>query len=109
MNETLEKRKSLLNDCLTAVVNDLAIHEGMTWDHKTKIACVLFQELCKDERQAEIYRKRFQSHHDSSNEPATEKQKDYLKFLGVEFPENITKSRASELIEQNIKKKEVPQ
>ena len=33
--------------------------------------------------------------------PATDKQKNYLKDLGVEFGDSITKKEASDMIEQN--------
>ena len=57
-------------------------------------AIAILQEIGKDKRsriRAEV----------SDNEPATDKQKNYLKDLGVEFDDSITKKEASEKIEQS--------
>jgi len=58
------------------------------------IAAAILQEIGKDKRSSKIAET-------SSNDPATEKQKDYLKDLGVEFADSITKKEASEMIEQS--------
>ena len=53
----------------------------------------ILQEIGKDKRSkifAEV----------SEDEPATEKQKNYLKDLGVEFEDSITKKEASDKIEE---------
>ena len=57
-------------------------------------AIAILQEIGKDRRS-----KMFTEAKD--DELATEKQKAYLKDLGVEFNDSITKKEASELIEQS--------
>jgi len=52
------------------------------------------QEIGKDKRS-----KFFEE--TSNDESATEKQKNYLNDLGVEFEDSITKKEASDLIEQS--------
>ena len=37
--------------------------------------------------------------HDELTEPATQRQRNYLKILGISFDENITKLEASNLID----------
>ena len=60
------------------------------------VAVAVFQEIGKDKRTAEIA--------EAANDGlATEKQKNYLRDLGVDFEESITKKEASVLIEQNQK------
>jgi len=59
-----------------------------------EVAIAILQEVGKDKRTAEITEV-------SSDGLATEKQKNYLKDLGVEFDDSITKKEASDLIEQN--------
>ena len=104
MNETLKNRKELLNDCLSAVVNDVAIYDGMSMADKVSLAVSLFQETCKDDRQSKIHQAYQEQKEQRASEPATEKQKKYLEFLKVEVPEGLTKEKASELIEQATKK-----
>lgn len=57
----------------------------------------VLHEIMKDIR-AEKYQKNKKSFNDNS--PATDKQVGYLNTLGVEVSENLTKQKASELIEQ---------
>ena len=57
-------------------------------------AIAILQEIGKDKRS-----KFFEE--TGNDESATEKQKNYLKDLGVEFDDSITKKEASDLIEQN--------
>ncbi len=57
-------------------------------------AIAILQEIGKDKRS-----KFFEE--TSNNELATEKQKNYLKDLGVEFDDSITKKEASDMIEQS--------
>ena len=58
------------------------------------VAIAILQEVGKDKRTAEIAEV-------SSDGLATDKQKKYLKDLGVEFDDSITRKEASDLIEQN--------
>lgn len=57
-------------------------------------AIAILKEIGKDKRSKIIAEA-------SENESATEKQKNYLKDLGVEFDNSITKKEASDLIEQS--------
>ncbi len=62
--------------------------------HSAEAAIAILQEIGKDKRSKIIAEA-------SDKEPATEKQKNYLKDLGVEFADSITKKEASDLIEQS--------
>ncbi len=59
------------------------------------VTVAILQEIGKDKRMNRMS--------DSSHDTATEKQKGYLKVLGIEFSDSITKQEASELIEQSKK------
>ena len=54
----------------------------------------ILQEIGKDKRSKIIAEAK-------DDESATEKQKNYLKDLGVEFDDSITKKEASDMIEQS--------
>jgi len=58
-----------------------------------EVAIAILQEIGKDKRSKIIAEVR-------GDGPATEKQKNYLKDLGVEFDDSITKKDASDMIEQ---------
>lgn len=58
-----------------------------------EVAIAILQEIGKDKRSKIIAEVR-------ADEPATEKQKSYLKDLGIEFEDSITKKDASDMIEQ---------
>jgi hypothetical protein len=58
-----------------------------------EVAIAILQEIGKDKRSKVIAEVR-------GDEPATEKQKNYLKDLGVEFDDSITKKDASDMIER---------
>jgi len=59
-----------------------------------EVAIAILQEMGKDKR-SKIFAEA------SGDEPATEKQKNYLKDLGVEFDDSITKKEASDKIEES--------
>ena len=59
-----------------------------------EVAIALLQEIGKDRRSLRLAEV-------SDDSPATEKQKNYLRDLGVEFEDSITKTEASDIIEQN--------
>ena len=59
-----------------------------------EVAIAILQEIGKDKMSKIIAEVR-------GDEPATEKQKNYLKDLGVEFDDSITKKEASDKIEQS--------
>ncbi|HBG60702.1 MAG: hypothetical protein A2Y10_13120 [Planctomycetes bacterium GWF2_41_51] len=58
------------------------------------VAIAILQEIGKDKRSKIIAEAK-------DDELATEKQKNYLKDLGVEFSDSITKKEASDMIEQS--------
>lgn len=60
-----------------------------------EVAIAILQEIGKDKRSKIIAEVR-------GDEPATEKQKNYLKDLGIEFEDSITKKDASDMIEQSL-------
>lgn len=59
-----------------------------------EVAIAVLQEIGKDKRTKEISEI-------SDDGMATEKQKNYLKDLGVEFEDSITKKEASDKIEES--------
>jgi hypothetical protein len=59
-----------------------------------EVGIAILQEIGKDKRSKIVAEA-------SDDEPATEKQKNYLKDLGVEFNDSITKKEASDKIEQS--------
>ena len=58
-----------------------------------EVAIAILQEIGKDKRSKIVAEVR-------GDESATEKQKSYLKDLGIEFEDSITKKDASDMIEQ---------
>ncbi|HCJ67694.1 MAG TPA: hypothetical protein DHV62_10380 [Elusimicrobia bacterium] len=75
-----------------------AIFEKLTGKGKTQAAIGILQEMGKDRRFQEIVNRK----NGNNNEQATEKQKNFLRGLGVEFPENISKKEASALINEAL-------
>ena len=70
-----------------------------TGDERTAVS--LLQEVSKDRRSAEIREERETKNSDTNNsEPATEKQKQFMKKLGIKFPATVTKQEASMLIDE---------
>jgi hypothetical protein len=61
-----------------------------------EVTAVILQEIGKDLRTSQI-----SGTNGNGEGPATEKQKDYLKDLGVAFEDSITKKEASEMIDQS--------
>lgn len=63
-----------------------------------KLALSLLTEISKDRRMEEIRQEK-----DARNgEPATEKQKKFMKKLGMDFPKNVTKKEASVMIDEEL-------
>jgi len=70
-----------------------------TTDERTAVS--LLQEVSKDRRSAEIREERETKNSDTNNsEPATEKQKQSMKKLGIKFPATVTKQEASLMIDE---------
>jgi hypothetical protein len=63
-------------------------------------AVSVLQELSKDRRAAE----RQGEHEAQDSEPATEKQKNFMKNLKIKFPDTVTKREASVLIDEELGK-----
>ena len=81
--------------------NDIKARTG---DERTAMA--ILQEVNKDIRMAQIRAER-ESGNGKSNgddQPASPRQKNYLKRLGVEIPAGLNKKRASELIDEAVAK-----
>jgi hypothetical protein len=64
------------------------------------VAIAILQELSKDRRSQQMQGERTEK----DGKPATAKQKDYLRKLGIKFPENISKVEASALIDEGLAK-----
>jgi len=70
-----------------------------TTDERTAVS--LLQEVSKDRRSAEIREERETKNNDTKDsQPATEKQKQFMKKLGIKFPATVTKQEASMLIDE---------
>ena len=77
--------------------------DGITAESATDVAKVILQESGKNSR-TQVMNTNNNSNAKrayNSNAPATYKQKYLLKMNGVSFPENITISEASKLIDDN--------
>jgi len=96
--EVNERMEEDINEKLDAYLELLAEVKEKTDDEIT--ARVLFQELSKDLRMERIKKER-QTHNSSR---ATDKQRQFMKKLNIEFPENITKQEASMLIDEELGK-----
>jgi hypothetical protein len=64
------------------------------------VAIAIMQEVSKDRRSQLMQGERTEK----EGRPATAKQKDYLRKLGIKFPENLTKAEASALIDEGLAK-----
>jgi hypothetical protein len=69
-----------------------------TGDDRSALA--ILQEMNKDKRMAQIRAER----NGNGDQPATDRQKGYLKKLGVEVPADLTKAQASALIDGALAK-----
>lgn len=75
-----------------------------TTDERTAVA--LLQEVSKDRRSAEIREEResrkgeTRDNDEAGSQPATEKQKQFMKKLGIKVPAGVTKQEASLMIDE---------
>ncbi len=67
-------------------------------------AAAVLCEVAKDSRSAQIREERRNGNGNGQDGPATPKQTRYLKRLGVEAPEGLTKADASQLIDEVLAK-----
>ena len=65
-----------------------------------RAALVLLQEIARDRRSEQIREEREKR----NGEPATDKQKKFMKKLGIDFPDTVTKKEASILIDEELGK-----
>jgi len=63
-------------------------------------AVAILQEITKDRRSEEIREEREKK----NSELATEKQKNFMKKLGIKYPRTVTKKEASILIDEELEK-----
>lgn len=62
------------------------------------VAINLLQEIAKDRRMDEMR----QDREKTIDEPATERQKKFMKKLGIKIPKDLTKKQASNLIDEEL-------
>jgi len=97
--EVDEKMKFDMQSKLEEYLKLLEQIKQKTGDERTAVS--LLQEVSKDRRSAEIREERETKNNGTSdNEPATEKQKQFMKKLGIKFPAAVTKQEASMLIDE---------
>jgi len=66
---------------------------------KERLAIAIMQEMAKDSRMAVIKQEKEKARMEKAKEPATVRQINYLRILGVTVSQGITKQKAAELIE----------
>ena len=69
------------------------------------LARTLMQEIAKDRRMEQIREEREMK----NGEPATTKQLQFMKKLGIEIPPGVTKKQASTLIDEEVGTHEIEQ
>ena len=97
--EVDEKMKFDMQSKLDEYLRLLEQIKQKTTDERTAVA--LLQEISKDRRSAEIREERETKNDDAQDvQPATEKQKQFMKKLGIKFPATVTKQEASLMIDE---------
>jgi hypothetical protein len=96
--EVDEKMKVDMQSKLDEYMRLLKQIKQKTQDERTAVA--LLQEVSKDRRSAEIREERGIE----QSQPATDKQKNFMKKLGIKFPDSVTKQEASTLIDEELGK-----
>ena len=102
--EVNEKMKFDMQSKLDEYLRLLEQIKQKTGDERTAVS--LLQELSRDRRSAEIREERESRNSDNNNSsiPATDKQKQFMKKLGIKFPEAVTKQEASLMIDEELGK-----
>lgn len=107
----MEQTNTVLNEYLTEFT---AIRNAVGDD---RVASVILQEVAKDRRTQTIQNERqakrgrnpakgqATSNPGMTSEPASERQIDFLKDLGMPVPAGLTRQAASELIERGLEKR----
>jgi hypothetical protein len=93
-----EKMDENIKGKLESYLELLSEIKEKTEDERT--ATVLLQEISKDQRMERIKQER----EANNGSPATDKQKQFMKKLGIDFPRNVTKHEASALIDEELSK-----
>ena len=98
----------MANDINKRIEEYLTLFEGIrarTGDERSAVA--ILQEVKKDLRMAQMREERASNSNGNGQRedaPATQKQRDYLRRLGVNAPEELTKKEASGLIDEALAK-----
>lgn len=103
--EVDEKMKFDMQSKLDEYLRLLDQIKQKTTDERTAVS--LLQELSRDRRSAEIREERESRNSDDSNNnsiPATDKQQQFMKKLGIKFPATVTKQEASLMIDEELGK-----
>ena len=102
--EVDEKMKFDMQSKLDEYLRLLGQIKQKTTDERTAVS--LLQELSRDRRSAEIREERESRNSEDNNSsiPATDKQKQFMKKLGIKFPEAVTKQEASLMIDEELGK-----
>ena len=87
-----------IQEKLTSYLELLDEIKDKTEDEGT--AVVVLQEISKDRRMEEMR----QDREAKNSVPATDKQKRFMKRLGINYPKTITKQEASVLIDEELGK-----
>ena len=66
-------------------------------------ALAVLHELCKDRRSEQIKEER-EERRSHNSDAVTFKQKRFMKKLGIEFPDDITRKEASVLIDEELER-----
>jgi len=87
----------------TAVEKYMALYEAIRAKvDDGEVALTILREAAKDHRMQMVKEER----ESRNGEPATPKQIEYLKDLGVGMPENLTKAEASKMIDVALEREE---
>jgi hypothetical protein len=63
-----------------------------------RIALALLEEVAKERRTGQMHGQK----EPTNGDPATERQKKFMKNLGINFPKDVTKKEASALIDEEL-------
>lgn len=96
--EVNENMEQIIQAKLDSYMELLEQIKQKTDDERTAVS--LLQEVSKDRRMEAIRDER----EAKNSMPATEKQKKFMKKLGIDFPDTVTKQEASMLIDEELGK-----
>ena len=90
MNEKTEKRMNEYVELLNQIKQHVSNEDT---------AASIVSEIAKDRRVREMKKSK-----NGNGSPATENQKKYMSKLGIDYPGNVTKMKASKLIDEKLAK-----